>query len=574
MMQLTIPLFEGLDEAALNDIHGHMQPRRFGAHAIICREGEPGNSLFLIQSGLAQVLVGGRDGPRAIARLRRGEVVGEMSLLTGEPRSATVMANVPTEVLELGREAFTALLAKYPALLLNLNRILSQRLARRNLQPVETRRGEVVALVAGASGLPLAGRIITATRAASPRSVIALDLTETVANPETALATGSVEGALSQVDDLLAAHGRVVTIAGSQQKDLPLLLEHMDRVVVLATAAEIQPLSNLFDPVAERLDVVLLRTEAGPAPPTVSGFPVARAIKTDPPGTDIAWIGRHLSRTKLGLALGAGGAKGYAHVATLHALESAGYTVDCVAGSSIGAMVGSWIGLGRRAAEVEQTMRDAFHPEKVAAMFKLSMAGLSSGLDVHTRICRETTNDCTFADLTIPLIAMAVDLNTREPAPIREGPVWEGLLASTALAGMFPPFQRGQQRLVDGLALIPVPSDAARDLGADVVVSVNLMSREMLRAWPGELPPPPPPQRKGSRLLETLLEVMDLAQLDASVRHAARADVVITPRFGPASWKDFHLADLFLAAGRLAAEEQLENVCALARPQFAYTKVY
>ena len=60
-------------------------------------------------------------------------------------------------------------------------------------------------------------------------------------------------------------------------------------------------------------------------------------------------------------------------------------------------------------------------------------------------------------------------------------------------------------------------------------------------------------------MLDTLLEVMDLTQLDASEQHAARADVVVTPRFGPGSWRDFHLADLFLDAGRRAAEEQLTS---------------
>ena len=57
-------------------------------------------------------------------------------------------------------------------------------------------------------------------------------------------------------------------------------------------------------------------------------------------------------------------------------------------------------------------MRAAFGPENVAAMFKLSMSGMSSGLEVHTRVCRDTTQDCTFADLQIPLVAMAVDLNS------------------------------------------------------------------------------------------------------------------------------------------------------------------
>ena len=66
----------------------------------------------------------------------------------------------------------------------------------------------------------------------------------------------------------------------------------------------------------------------------------------DFPGKDAAWLGRHIARTKLGLALGAGGAKGYAHVGALYELEAAGYTVDYVGGSSIGAIVGACIAMG------------------------------------------------------------------------------------------------------------------------------------------------------------------------------------------------------------------------------------
>jgi predicted acylesterase/phospholipase RssA/CRP-like cAMP-binding protein len=560
------PLFEGLDQAALDDVQAHMRPRRFAARAVICRKGEAGDSLFVIQGGVAQVVVAGPEGPRSVDRLRRGEVVGEMALLTGEPRSATVVANVPTDVLELSREAFAALLARYPAILANLNGILSRRLARRNLPHAEGRRGEAVALVTGPAGRPLAADVVAATKAASPRRVAALDLTASLVDRDVSLEEGTPAAALGALDDLLTAHGTLVVVADAGQEDLGLLLEHMDRVLVLAGEDEGRRLAAAVGPVADRVGVALLTAAAPAAPPALEGLRVVRALDPGRPGRDVAWLGRHLARTKLGLALGAGGAKGYAHVGALHVLEGAGYTVDCVAGSSIGAMVGAWLALGRRAAEVEATMRDGFCPENVAAMFKLSLSGTSAGLDVHTRVCRETTGDRSFADLRLPLVAMAVDLNTRQPAPIREGPLWEALLASTALAGLFPPYQRGEQRLVDGLALVPVPTGAAAEAGADVTVSVNLMSRDTLPAWPGG-PPAPPPARPGSRMLETLLEVMDLTQLDASVRHAALADVTITPRFGPGSWRDFHLADLFLAAGRAAAEEQMASLRALARPQ-------
>ena len=105
-----------------------------------------------------------------------------------------------------------------------------------------------------------------------------------------------------------------------------------------------------------------------------------------------------------------------------------------------------------------------------------------------TRLLRETTDDKTFDDLVIPFVAMTVDLNAQAPAPVTEGPLWEALLAATALAGMFPPQEQDGKRLVDGLALVPVPTDAVSDLGADVTVAVNIISRQTLAAWPGEVP--------------------------------------------------------------------------------------
>jgi NTE family protein len=207
-----------------------------------------------------------------------------------------------------------------------------------------------------------------------------------------------------------------------------------------------------------------------------------------------------------------------------------------------------------------------FDPPNVAEMFKMSLSGRSAGLELMTRLLRETTGEKTFADTVIPLTIMSVSLTHRAPEPLRDGLLWDALLAATALAGMFPPHERDGQRLVDGLALVPVPTGVVVDAGADVTVSVNLLSAETLPSWPGASPPEPPAERRRRGVLDDLLEVMDLSQLSQSVRHAQLADVPITPRFGPNEWRDFHLADLFLAAGRKAAEEQLAALRSLARP--------
>lgn len=522
----TIELFDGIGHDALRQVYSRAVHRQFPAGSVICREDEPGESMFVIESGGGAVTIAGER----VRRLRQGDVVGEIAVLTGEPRSATVTAVLPTDVIELHRDALSAVLASTPQLLANLTRVLSRRLATAHDRQVASRRGEAVGLALSESLLAHLKSLVTATEAASPR-------------PVTFLALESFERSLEQLDRALSESAFVFVPVELKGSILRSLDAHMDRVVAVVRD----------DAEAERLG---------------AGAGVDVVVLDPQDEARVAWLGRHLTRTKLGLALGAGGAKGFAHVGALSVLQDAGYTVDCVAGSSIGAIVGACTAMGMSADEVDATLRRRFSEDVVKAVFSLSFSGGSSGYETMKAMTSELAAGRTFDDLGMPLTVMTVDLATRQPVPINNGPLDEALLAGTALAGLFPPFVRGSQRLVDGLALVPVPTDSARALGADVVVSVNLMSRETLPAWPGEEPGEDGDgQPVKQRLLETMLEVMDLAQLDASVRHAAKADVAVTPRFGPCTWRDFHLADRFLAAGREAAQEMLPALQGVARPQ-------
>jgi NTE family protein len=536
------PLFDGLGAADLVAVAAEMRYRAYRAGEIICREGEPGESMFVILDGLVQVRVfelpaGGEDralsffaSDRLVGKLRRGDVIGAMSLITGEPRNATAVASAPSAVLELREDAFRPLLARFPRLLENLVRILGRRLGQAaSRHAADTHRGEAVALLAGRSLAHAVPEIVAAATASSVRGVVEVGV------------DGSASDALARLDGLLHDYGTVVVTAGLERPEVPLLLEHVDRAVVLAGEEEEALVAGLPDPPRD----VVVAGELAPA--------------------QIAKLGRLVARTRLGLALGAGGAKGYAHIGTLYELEAAGYTVDCVGGSSIGAIVGACVAMGLDAAGAEAALRGTFTDEVVAETFRMSLGG-GSGQETMVRILQEATGGRSFEDLLIPLVVMTVDLDARAPAPLRNGPVWEALVAATSLAGLYPPYELDGARLVDGLALVPVPTAAVEEAGADLTVSVNLMAHETLAAWPGKEPPPPEPERRRYRMLDTLLEVMDLAQLDTSVRNAALADVVVTPRFGPGSWREFQLADLFLAAGREAAAQALPALRALAHP--------
>ena len=98
------------------------------------------------------------------------------------------------------------------------------------------------------------------------------------------------------------------------------------------------------------------------------------------------------------------------------------------------------------------------------------------------------------------------------------------------------------------------------------LTALSAISRETLAAWPGDQPSNPLRGRGNDPVRDTLLEAIELGQLDASMRQTMLADVPVTPRFGPGTWRHFHLGDLFMAAGRAEAEAQLPALRALARP--------
>jgi predicted acylesterase/phospholipase RssA/CRP-like cAMP-binding protein len=553
-------LLAGLAARELEAAAALMRPCAFAPGELLCSAGGPGERCWILTAGLVRVL-GGEGSEEVVARHRKGASVGEVAAILGEAYAETVVASTPTRALELRAEDVRELTRRHPRILANALATVQGRLTRARSRGGEGELGETVALAADDA---LRQGILAAARMATPRPVTGLDR------------RFSFAGAVTAADDLVHAHATVLLAAELDPAEVEAHLREADRVVALVTsAADAERLGRLRSAPGTHAEaeVVLAGAEADAASRRWDAGVPLRVVRRcaglengSLPPAELAWLGRHVTGTKLGLALGAGGAKGYAHVGVLQVLEEAGYVVDCVAGSSVGAIVASLLALGDDAAGIEQAMRSAFDAGAVAEVFRTTLGGRGGGLEVMLALLREITRERTFADTTIPLTVMAVDLDTRGPAPLRSGPLWEALAAATALAGVFPPRERDGHRLVDGLALVPVPTAALQDDGADVTIAVNLIGREVLPSWPGDPPPEPPPERRRRGVLDNLLEVMDLSQLAESARNAELADVVVTPRFGPGEWRDFHLADQFLDAGRGAAEAALPALSGLALP--------
>lgn len=566
-----VPLFTGLDDATRDDIFSCMRSRHYAAGELICRQGDPSDSLFLLRSGVAQAFLTSLTGSSSttIARLRPGDVIGEVGVVTNLPRSASVIARSDAVVLELARDDVATLLTRHPRLLANIAQVIGGRLAKMNADLHSYRTGEIVAVVVGARFARAVTKAITVARLVSAQPFAAVDLlskrVERMEDGTSRIEADSIVQAIERLDELCATHATIVIAATPQEEGITLLLEHADRVVAVLVDDEAVTLAAMLRDPSQDAELVLVSEKTGlPCIPS-DNYRLVRRCTIDLTGADVTWLGRHLSRTKLGLALGAGGAKCFAHAAVIQVLQSAGYSIDYVAGSSMGAVVGVWLALGMAGSEIEALLREECGPEAVVnSIFRKGAAG--DGLEVFTRIFRETTADRAVTDLSIPATVMTANLADRCPAPISTGPLWEALMAALAIPGLYPPWVRGEQRLVDAVSLTPVPLGSVVEAGADITIAVNLLGRETLPDWPYDCGSLAIPNLARGQARDTVVEVLELAQLDASARQTARADVPITPLFGPGTWRHMHLGSLFFAAGQKAAEAQLSLLGMLARP--------
>ncbi|MFZ5814403.1 MAG: patatin-like phospholipase family protein [Bacillota bacterium] len=246
-------------------------------------------------------------------------------------------------------------------------------------------------------------------------------------------------------------------------------------------------------------------------------------------------------RPRVGLALGGGGARGAAHVGVLRVLEAAGISIDCIAGTSSGAMVGAAYAAGMPVDEIERIfsyvrLRDLFRPVWAAD-------GLLDNSPLAQSVER-VVGRLQVRDLRIPFAAMATDALTGEPVPIQDGPLSMALRASTAIPCLVRPVEYEGRRLIDGAVVHKVPVRLARSLGAEIVIAVDLSHPA---PWRG---------RRVRHPLAYLLRVIEMMDHHLVVGELAEADVAIQPHVDCGSFQ-FHRSRAQVRAGEDAAVNAL-----------------
>jgi len=251
-------------------------------------------------------------------------------------------------------------------------------------------------------------------------------------------------------------------------------------------------------------------------------------------------------RPRIGLALGGGGARGFAHIGALRVLEQEKIPIDLVVGTSVGSLVGALYADQGRVLDAEMSALTVGEEELFdQTLIPLFSGGLVKGKKLEEFLRRNLKHPL-IQDMVVPFTAVAVDLESGETVLFRAGDVASAVHASCAIPGVFVPVTIGERTYVDGGVTNPVPASVARELGAEVVIAMSV---------------PPPARKPPSRnQFSVAYHAISIMAAEIGRLRANEADVVIATEVGKVDFDDFSQKRRLIEAGEAAARAALPAI--------------
>ena len=564
----NVLMFRNLPLEAIDLIAEKLQVVEFAKDVTIFGIDDPGDCMYIIKSGEVKIIAGEDGVGEVLAFLGRGNYFGEMALLTGEPRSASVVTSLDTELFKLTKSNFDYLLAKHPSIALTLSHVLSQRLrdvsikkaGRQNkiicvLNTVQRVHEKIIVVdIARKLRKETNGKVVVLELdSLRPEivSMLKLDRKDTGARWVLENLDNIQEDELSKIlpedDDgvkffllpteenlplssyiiqLLSLfkeyynfvlinlslgsdleHGIVKTMEQSntilylmkqdgeatEESLLPLQQIHKDYFhlmkkieIAVVWDSSHQTVSEVLYNLVERHRIHFLRVDDSvqflfkrhlPEITTVSEEKSPQAYQ------DVSRIARRLGNVSVGLVLGGGGARAYAHLGVLKALAEEGIPVDIVAGTSMGAFIGALYIMGKSIEEILELSWEAWKKLNSPVSWTLPRIAFIKGKRIHNLV-HEIFGDILIEELPLPFFCVAGDLVSGQEVVIGRGKLFEAILATGALPGFFEPVSRDNMYLVDGGVVNNVPGDVLKKQGIDMVIAVDVTPEREVHLLP------------------------------------------------------------------------------------------
>lgn len=534
----TVPLFQDLDEATLDEMAGHLEWILIPGGQALCRQGEDSDGLYLVVSGRLSIV---RELPGSeqvvLSHVGRGDSLGEVAALTGNPRSATVRALRDSVLARLTRTGLDRLLESHPKLILAFTRRLATWIGPE--APPERGRGCVtVTLVA-----------TTATREGVHLSEVAARLAAALARigPVLRLSPQGIDRTLASDEGRLGAwideqESRHSFLLYEAEPGLTSwtrrCLRQADRILVVADSDDEPSLGELASVLERgegrpREELVLLHLRKKERPRGTArwlglhSFLRHHHIRMEVPG-DFDRLARFVNGTPVGLVLGGGGARGFAHIGVFRALEEAGIPIDRVGGTSMGAVMAGLHARGFDWKDMVRLNRWGWVRYKPHKLYTLPVISLLSSRKAE-RMLDMMFGDDQIEDLWLPFFCVSTNLTQAEVVVHRFGEMERLVGASMRLPGVVPPMVEKGDLLVDGGVLNNLPIDVMRRQGRGPIIAVDVSAKIDVRADPSYQVAPSPWQlllgqwRKTAKPFPNILQLLHRSAVMASDIYARQS---------------------------------------------------
>jgi NTE family protein len=256
-------------------------------------------------------------------------------------------------------------------------------------------------------------------------------------------------------------------------------------------------------------------------------------------------------KLKIGLALGGGGARGLAHIGVIKILEKNNISIDFISGTSMGAMIGSFYASSKDIEKLEKTAKTTDW-KKLASLIDPSLKeGIIEGKKVYNFI-REQIGDVSFSELSISFSAISTDLKTGKSVMFKQGKdVASAVRASISLPLIFKPVEIGGKILADGGLSMPVPVDAVKDMGADIIIAVDLDTNNL-----------PNNYKKVDKFsfYKIANNSINILRYNLAFYNSKDANIIVLPKLDGFGMGDFHKADKIIKSGETAMKKNMAKL--------------
>ncbi len=580
-------LFGALDEIMLQFVEARVEWVRLHAGEELFAEGDKGEELYFVLGGRLRAVT--RDG-RVLSEMTRGESIGEIALLTGEARTASVVAVRDSDLVRVSRQAFDEIVAKYPAIMQTIARIVVQRLRTKEGLGVPARTGKCVAVLAAGTGNATAAfteRLVRALGRIGPTLHLSAQRLDTLLNRPGIAAAEEEEAAgirLTAWLDEQESHHQFLIYESDSTLSLwtRRCLRQADEILLVASAgADPAPgtvektLLGTRDEISmARQSLVLLHPDGSRLPTGTSLWFADRNVQRNfhvrlDREDDFGRVARCLGDAAIGLVLGGGGARGLAHIGVVRALREAGVPIDMIGGTSMGAVMASLVAMDQDWDQMLETNREAWLRNKPHKEYSLPFISLIRSRRLDS-MAHKIWGEIDIEDLWISFFCISCNLSTSATVIHERGPLWKSIRASASIPGVFVPVLSDGNILVDGGLVNNLPGDVMRERACRTLIVVDVGSEHEFTFKLPEFPSPW--QFLRSRILpfvarievphivDVLIRTTDVSSSQKTRDVKRNADVCLRPPIDAYGVLQFESLDEIADVGYRYAKAKMEEL--------------